>query len=72
MDWSPLLISLKTASLATIITIVFGVPIGYLLSRNWRGKAIASGVVILPLVLPPTVLGYFLLVALGRRSPLGE
>ena len=71
MDWSPLLISLKTAGLATLISVVLGLPIAYLLSLRWRGKALAAGVVLLPLVLPPTVLGYFLLVFLGKRSPVG-
>jgi molybdate transport system permease protein len=72
MDWSPLLISLKTATLATVISIVIGLPISYGLSREWRGKSIASGLILLPLVLPPTVLGYFLLVVLGRRSIVGS
>ena len=72
MDWSPLVISLKTAGLATAITVVVGVPSAFFLSRPWRGRAIASGLIVLPLVLPPTVLGYFLLVLLGRRSALGK
>jgi len=71
MDWSPLAISLKTATLATAITVFVGVPLGYLLSLKWRGRSLASAIVILPLVLPPTVLGYFLLCVLGKRSPLG-
>jgi molybdate transport system permease protein len=71
MDWSPLAISIKTAGLATVITVVIGVPVGFLISRRFRGKAFASGLVHLPLVLPPTVLGYFLLVVLGKRSEFG-
>ena len=72
MDWSPLGISIKTALLATTITVVIGIPAALLLSREWRGKHLVSSLVILPLVLPPTVLGYFLLVLLGKRSPLGQ
>jgi molybdate transport system permease protein len=72
MNWSPLIISLKTASLATLYTVIVGIPIGYILSREWRGKSLVAGLAILPLVLPPTVLGYFLLVLLGRRGAFGR
>ena len=73
MDWSPLTISIKVSAAATIVGIAVGIPVAWLLSRKtFGGRALAQGVVNLPLVLPPTVLGYFLLVLLGRDSVLGE
>ncbi len=73
MDWSPLTISIKVSLAATLLAIVIGVPVAYLLSRRrFQGRAFAQGMVNLPLVLPPTVLGYFLLVLFGRRSELGR
>jgi molybdate transport system permease protein len=71
MDWVPLVISLKTAALATAITVVVGIPASYFVSKNWRGKHLIASLILLPLVLPPTVLGYFLLIVLGRRSVFG-
>jgi molybdate transport system permease protein len=72
MDWSPLTISVKVSVAATIVAIVAGIPIAYTLSRRkFGGRALAQGLVNLPLVLPPTVLGYFLLVLLGRESVIG-
>jgi|SRR5579884_355093 len=73
MDWSPFFLSLKVAACATALSILVGVPIAYALARRRvPGRAAWEGVTLLPLVLPPTVLGYYLLVALGRRSPLGR
>jgi molybdate transport system permease protein len=72
MDWSPLTISIKVSVAAAILSIAIGIPVAYALSKKrFSGKAIAQGFVIVPLVLPPTVLGYLLLVMLGRESPLG-
>jgi molybdate transport system permease protein len=72
MDWSPLTISIKVSIAATVVGIVVGIPIAYALSRRrFGGRALAQGIVNLPLVLPPTVLGYFLLVVLGRESVIG-
>ena len=69
---TPLLLSLRVAGLATLFAIVFGVAIAALLTRRHSALAnVADAVVNLPLVLPPTVLGYYLLVLLGARSPLG-
>ena len=69
---TPLLLSLRVAGLATLFAIVFGVAIAALLTRRHSAPAnVADAVVNLPLVLPPTVLGYYLLVLLGARSPLG-
>ncbi len=73
MDWSPLWLSLKVASWATVGSVVIGLPLAYALSRTrLAGRGFLDGLVLLPLVLPPTVLGYLLLVVLGRRGPLGQ
>ena len=72
-DWSPLTISLRVSLTATIISIVIGTPIAFALSRRrGRATALAEGLVILPLVMPPTVLGYFLLVLFSRQHALGK
>ncbi len=72
-DWSPLWISVKTSLVATALTFFAGVWIAYAMSR-YRGKARAwiDGVLSLPLVLPPTVIGFFLLLAFGRNSGVGQ
>lgn len=73
MDWFPLWLSLRVATLATLLAAAAGIPIAYLLaSRSFRGKEALDAAVTLPLVLPPTVLGYYLLVALGRESAPGR
>jgi molybdate transport system permease protein len=72
VDWSPLWLSLKVASWATLFSVLFGLPLAYLLGRKcFPGRSLLEGVALLPLVLPPTVLGYGLLVALGKRGALG-
>jgi molybdate transport system permease protein len=70
--WVPLLLSLKVAGWATILNLVFGVAAGFGLSR-WRSGArdVVDSLLTLPLVMPPTVLGYYLLVLLGRRGVFG-
>ena len=70
--WIPLLLSLKVAGWATALNLVFGVAAGLALSR-WRSAArdVVDSLLTLPLVLPPTVLGYYLLVVLGRRGTIG-
>ena len=71
MDWSPLWLSLKVAGWATVFSVLFGLPLAYLLGRmRFPGRSLLEGVTLLPLVLPPTVLGYALLVGLGRRGAL--
>ncbi len=73
MDWSPVWISLQVASLATVLAAVTGVAGAYALTRlEFPGRGLLEAVASLPIVLPPTVLGYYLLVLLGRRSPLGR
>ena len=70
--WVPLLLSLKVAGWATVLNLVLGVAAGLGLSR-WRSGArdVIDSLLMLPLVLPPTVLGYYLLVLLGRRGVIG-
>lgn len=69
----PLFLSLKIASISTIIAILAGVPIAFLLSRK-KGKIwdFLDTLVNMPVVMPPTVLGYYLLILLGRRSFIGK
>ncbi|WMD21115.1 molybdate ABC transporter permease subunit [Achromobacter seleniivolatilans] len=71
--WVPLLLSLKVAGWATLIATVAGTAAAYGLSRwRWPGRDLLDAILTLPLVLPPTVLGYYLLVLLGRRGIIGE
>jgi molybdate transport system permease protein len=72
MDLEPVWLTLKLASITTVLLLIGGIPLGWWLAhrRSWVGEAIGS-VVALPLVLPPTVLGFYLLVALGPHGPLG-
>jgi molybdate transport system permease protein len=73
MDWSALALSLELAALTMLILFPVGLWMGRVLAwRRFRGKAFVEAVLALPLVLPPTVLGYYLLVALGGASPLGQ
>jgi molybdate transport system permease protein len=73
IDWSPLWLSLRVASIATVLSLSVGLAAGWALTRwQFRGKNLAEALVTAPIVLPPTVLGYYLLVLLGRSSPLGE
>lgn len=72
MDWFPVYLSLKVAGYSTIIVLLIGIPLGWLMARgSFMGKSLLSAFITLPLVLPPTVLGYYLLVLIGRQSPLG-
>ena len=73
LDWRPLFLSLRVASVATILVMVLTIPLAWLLARrNFFGKELIGAIASLPLVLPPTVLGYYLLVTLGNQSPLGR
>lgn len=72
MDLSPLWLSVRVATLATLGVVALGTPLALWLARaRFRGKALVSGLLAMPLVLPPTVLGFVLLNLLGRRAPLG-
>ena len=70
--WIALGLSLKVALWATALDLLFGVAVGYALAR-WRfpGRELVDSILLLPMVLPPTVLGYYLLVVIGRRGWLG-
>ena len=73
MNWTAILLTLKLAALTAAILLVVGMPIAYWLTysrRRW--KFLAESVVALPLVLPPTVLGFYVLVAIGPKSPVGH
>lgn len=73
MIWEPLWLSYRVAFVATGLTLVIGVALATLLARTrFPGREILDAVVTIPLVLPPTVLGYYVLTALGRNSYLGE
>ena len=71
-DWTALWITLKLAAVTTLILIIFGTPLAWWLSQTrFRGKFLVEAIVALPLVLPPTVLGFYLLVAMGPEGPVG-
>lgn len=71
-EWSAVLLSLKVAGIATLLNLFLGVAVGYLLARTrFPGRDLLDTVLTLPMVMPPTVLGYYLLVLMGRRSWLG-
>jgi molybdate transport system permease protein len=73
MNWSALQLSLQVTAVATAALFFVGLALGVLLGRHkFRGQIIFETIIFLPLVLPPSVLGYFLLLALGRGSPLVE
>lgn len=72
-DWSPVILSLKLATTTTVVLLVVGTPVAWWLARtsHWSKQPIAT-VVALPLVLPPTVLGFYLLITLGPNGPVGH
>ncbi len=73
VDLFPLGLSLRVAAVATALAFVVGVPVAWWLARaRFRGRDLVSSLFLLPMVLPPTVLGYYLLIIIGRRSPLGR
>ncbi|WP_458404391.1 molybdate ABC transporter permease subunit [Methanobrevibacter sp.] len=74
MDWSPILISMKTASVSIFITFFLGLIVawGILKIKNDTTKIVLDGIFTLPIVLPPTVVGFFLLYIFGVRGPIGK
>jgi molybdate transport system permease protein len=71
-EWTAVELSLRIAVLATLVSLPFGLAIAWLLARKeFWGKALLDGVVHLPLVLPPVVTGYLLLISFGRKAPVG-
>lgn len=73
MNWDALFLSLKLAAIVCVTLFVVGLPIAYWITfSRWRWKFAVESVVALPLVLPPTVLGFYILVATGQQSPIGR
>ena len=73
MDWQSFFLTIRLATLVSAILLAIGLPIAYWVAYSrWRWKFLVESVVALPIVLPPTVLGFYLLVALGPRSPIGR
>jgi molybdate transport system permease protein len=73
MDWQAFWLTIRLAVLVAAVLVFLGLPIAYWTAYSrWRWKFLAEAVVALPIVLPPTVLGFYVLVALGSRSPLGR
>ena len=73
LDYTPFLVSLKLASLTTLALFIICVPLAFFMARkNFRGKSVIESIISLPLVLPPSVLGFYLLVFLSPYSVLGE
>jgi molybdate transport system permease protein len=72
-DWFPLWLSLRVSLAATVVASLLGVTFAYLLAKGrFRGRALLEAIVTVPIVLPPTVLGYYLLTTLGVNSPVGR
>ncbi len=73
MDLYPVWLSFQVATTATALTLLAGLPLAWLLARRrFPGRDLLEGAVVLPLVLPPTVLGYYLLLLIGSRGPVGR
>jgi molybdate transport system permease protein len=73
MDWQALFLTLKLDVIVCALLLLIGTPLAFWLAFSpWRGKFLLEAIVALPLVLPPTVLGFYLLLAMGPRSPLGK
>jgi molybdate transport system permease protein len=71
-EWTAVELSLRVSIVATLVALPFGIAIGWLLARkDFWGKIIVDGIVYLPLVLPPVVTGYLMLISFGRRGPIG-
>jgi molybdate transport system permease protein len=73
MDWQALILTLKLDLVVCGVLVVIGVPLAFWLAFwQWRWKFLVEAIVALPLVLPPTVLGFYILLAMGPRSPFGK
>lgn len=73
IDWQTFRLTLELALIVSLILLALGLPIAYWIAfSHWRWKFLVEALVALPIVLPPTVLGFYVLVALGPRSPLGR
>ena len=73
MDWNAIWLSVRLSSLTTLSLLILGLPLAWWLAfTRWRWKFLVEAVVALPIVLPPTVLGFYILVAIGPHSPIGQ
>ncbi len=73
VDWQAIVLSVRLAAVVCVALLAVGLPLAYWLTfSRWRWKFLVESVVALPLVLPPTVLGFYVLVAIGARSPVGQ
>ena len=73
MDWQAFWLTVRLAATVTAVLIVLGTPLGYWIAfSRWRWKFAVEAIVALPIVLPPTVLGFYVLIALGGRGPIGR
>ncbi|PYV49191.1 MAG: molybdate ABC transporter permease subunit [Acidobacteria bacterium] len=73
MDWQAFWLTFRLAVIVTAVLLALGLPIAYWIAfSRWRWKFLCEAVVALPIVLPPTVLGFYVLIALGTHSPLGR
>jgi molybdate transport system permease protein len=73
MDWTALWLSVRLSASTMAVLVVIGVPIAYWVAfSTWRGKFLIEAIVALPIVLPPTVLGFYILMAIGPDSPIGR
>ena len=73
MDWTAVALSVRLAAIVSGVLLVIGVPLAYWLAfSKWRWKFLVEAVVALPIVLPPTVLGFYVLIAIGSQSPIGH
>jgi len=71
-DWNPFIITLETAAAATTITFFSGIALAYAVMRMHKGQGLMDALITLPLVLPPTVIGFFLLLLFGKHSAIGQ
>ncbi|MDQ6433279.1 molybdate ABC transporter permease subunit [Mesorhizobium sp. LHD-90] len=72
-EWNAVRLSIKVSTWATVVALPFGIAIAYALARReFWGKSLVNGIVHLPLILPPVVTGYLLLITFGRRGPVGS
>lgn len=73
MSWEALWLSIKLASITSVLLLIIGIPLSYWIAfSKWRWKFFIEAIVTLPIVLPPTVLGFYMLVAFGSRSAFGQ
>jgi molybdate transport system permease protein len=73
MDWQAFWLTIRLATVVTAILLALGLPLAYWIAfSRWRWKFLVEALVALPIVLPPTVLGFYVLIALGQRSPFGR